>query len=409
MGNFFKKERFGQPQFIAGLLLLTFLAQCAWLVRSNMRAGGVSTTEVFHIQRGLAGWRGEKQEEVASDAGSNAVAHIPPEVTRNAGWDPNRSQLYDLISAAPLLVWPAPLKAESVQRWGWLARAPWVLAGVLLGASLWYVARRLYGNAGGYIALALYCFSPGMIRCSAAWFREPETTAAWAAFGAIFTAIAVSHTLYAPREVVLWNWRRILLLGVALALAIGSQYSLIVLVPLALGFLLYLAPTRQGAAVAIWAAACAIAGFILFAAYFFRVLAFWAGMKHASFLPLTRDAYAMPAAYRQLLDELVQSFPAAVLAVPIAVITFLAWPRTRYFGNIAPLLVAILFCILGLGMPHYRGLGFRLVMLPFLFLFVAGIFADLLETRHRVLIMASTWGLLWSYALWSLIELARVS
>lgn len=408
MGNFFTKERFGQPQFIAGVLLLTFLAQCAWLVRSNMRAGGVSATEVFHIRRGLAQWRGEKAGD-AFEAGFDDGAHVPPEVTRNHGWDPDHSQLYDLISAAPLLVWPAPLELESAQRWGWMARSPWVLAGVLLGASLWYVARRLYGNGGGYIALALYCFSPGMIRGSAAWFREPETTAAWAAFGAIFTAIAVAHTLYAPREVVLWNWRRILLLGVALALAIGSQYSLIVLVPLALGFLLYLAPTRKGAAVAIWAAACAIASCILFAACFFRVPAFWAGMKHAGFLPLTRYAYAMPGAYRQLLDELIQSFPAGVLAIPIAVITFFAWPRTRYFGNTAPLLVAILFCILGLGMPHYRGLGFRLVMLPFLFLFVAGILADLLETRHRAWIMASIWGLLSSYALWSLLELARVS
>ena len=409
MGDFFTKERFGHLQFIAGLLLLAFLAQCAWLVRSNMRAGSVSTTELFHIRRGLTLWRGEQPGEVASDAHFDAVAHTPAEIIRNAGWDPDHSQLYDLISAAPLLVWPAPLEPGSARRWGWLARVPWVLTGAMLGASLWYVARRLYGNAGGYIALTLYCFSPGMIRCSAAWFREPETTAAWAAFGAIFTAIAVSHTLYAPREVVLWNWRRILLLGVALALAIGSQYSLIVLVPLALAFLLYLAPTRQGAGVAIWGAACVIAIFILLAAYFFRIPALWAGMKHANFLPLTREAYAMPVAYLRLLDELIQSFPAAVLALPVAGIAVLAWPRTRYFGNLAPLLVAVLFCILGLGMPHYRGLGFLLVMLPFLFLFVAGIFADLLETRHRVLITASIWGLLSSYALWSLMELARIS
>src|SRR6266567_4172077 len=102
----------------------------------------------------------------------------------------------------------------------WLVNTPYLIFGVLLGASLWYVARRLYGNAGGYIALMLYCFSPGIIRSSALWFAEPEIGAAWGAFGAIFTAIAVAHTLYAPREVVLWNWRRILLLGLSLALAV---------------------------------------------------------------------------------------------------------------------------------------------------------------------------------------------
>ena len=96
----------------------------------------------------------------------------------------------------------------------------------MLGASLWYVARRLYGNAGGYIALALYCFSPAMIVNAAGAQSLGEMGAVWGAFGTVFTAIAVAHTLYAPREVVLWNWRRILLLGLSLALAAGNQFSL---------------------------------------------------------------------------------------------------------------------------------------------------------------------------------------
>ncbi len=100
---------------------------------------------------------------------------------------------------------------------------------------------------GGFIALTFYCFSPSLIQASAVWHTEPEIVAAWGAFGTIFTAIAVAHTLYAPREVVLWNWRRIVLLGISLAIAVGSQFSLIVLVPMALGFLLYVAPVRRQA------------------------------------------------------------------------------------------------------------------------------------------------------------------
>src|SRR2546430_5928036 len=57
--------------------------------------------------------------------------------------------------------------------------------------------------------------------------------------------IAVAHTLYAPREVVLWNWRRIVLLGISLSIAVGSQFSMIVVVPLALAFLLYVARSEE--------------------------------------------------------------------------------------------------------------------------------------------------------------------
>ena len=96
-----------------------------------------------------------------------------------------------------------------------LAASPYLFFGVMLGASLWYVARRLYGNAGGYIALALYCFSPAMIVNVAGAQSLGEMGAVWGAFGTVFTAIAVAHTLYAPREVVFWNWRRILLLGLS--------------------------------------------------------------------------------------------------------------------------------------------------------------------------------------------------
>jgi len=408
MEKFFTRDRFGEPQFIAGVLLLAFLAQCSWLVAVDMRSGSVSTAELFHIRRGLRQWRGAGSQRVELVAGIAGDPHAPAEVIRNDGWDPNHSPLYYLISAAPLLLWPRTLNVQSESYWGWLARAPWLLFGVMLGASLWYVARRLYGNAGGYIALTLYCFSPAVIRESAAWFREPETGAAWGAFGAIFTAIAVAHTLYAPREVVLWNWRRILLLGVSLALAIGMQFSLILLVPVALGFLLYVAPTRRKAAVVIWAAACAIAAFILLASYYFRLPAFWSGMRHAEFFGVMGQAYVMRGAYGQLLDQLSQGCPALVFAFPAALIAFLAWRRARYFGNTAPLLMVVLLLAFGLGMPHYPGLGFRFIALPFLFLFIAGVFADLLETRRRAVVLASVCGLLASYAVWTLMELARV-
>jgi hypothetical protein len=289
-----------------------------------------------------------------------------------------------------------------------LAAIPYLIFGVLLGASLWYVSRRLFGNAGGYVALTLYCFSPGILRASAVWSAEPEVGAAWGAFGGIFTAIAVAHTLYAPREVILWNWRRIVLLGLSLALAVGSQFSLVIVVPAALAFMLYLAPTRRMAATTIWAVACGVAVLILYASYFFHVRAFLHGFGQASFFDITLKAFVMPQAYHQVLAQLGQSSPALMLATPAALVTYFAWPRARYFGNTAPLLVGTLFLVLALGTPHYPGLGFQFMAVPFLFVFVAGVAADLLETRHRAIALASVWGLLLANAGWNLWELARV-
>jgi hypothetical protein len=401
MGGFFTRERFGRPQVLAGLLLLVFLGQCAWLVN---RSAGLTPPEESRISEGLRRW----------NEGRDLRTSLPPqendkvrETTETEVSDPNHSQLWYLIASAPLLLWPEEMRLHSSHSLVWLARAPYLLFGILLGASLWYVSRRLYGNAGGYVALGLYCFSPVIIRSSAVWFAEPEVGAAWGAFGTIFTAIAVAHTLYAPREVVLWNWRRIILLGVAVALAVGSQFSLIVAIPIALAFMLYLAPARRIAAALIWWAACAFSFLLLCASYFFHWKTFWSEMARADFFVIAWRSFAMAGAYRRVFAQLGQSNPALVVAIPVALMVYVLWPRTRYFGNTAPLLVAMMLLLLGAGTPHYPALGFQLVALPFLLVFVAGISADLLETPHRNLVLACLWGLLTANAILNLAELAR--
>ena len=416
MVRFFSRERFGRPQVLAACLLLVFLAQCLWLVGKGGRPGTIDLAEIERLERGTALWNSSRHNVNVRVAPSNpeiedfgsASDASPRSALENGGYDAHHSPLWYLIAAAPLWLRPVSLEPENIRALHWSAALPFLIFGLLLGASLWYVARRLFGNAGGYAALALYCFSPGIVRSCTLWSAEPEVGAAWGAFGAIFTAIAVAHTLYAPREVVLWNWRRIVLLGLSLALAVGSQFSLAVVVPVALAFMLYLAPTRRLAALAIWAVACGIALLLGYASYFFHARAFWQGIRHASFLGISWKAYAMPRAYHQVLAQLGQSSPALVVALPVALITYFSWRRTRYFGNTAPLLVAVLFLLLGLGTPHYPGLGFQFMAIPFLFVFVAGIAADLLETRHREIALAAIWGLLAANAAWNLWELARI-
>jgi hypothetical protein len=131
-------------------------------------------------------------------------------------------------------------------------------------------------------------------------------------------------------------------------------------------------------------------------------------MRHAAFWGATWRAFAIPGVYRQVAAQLGRACPAFVVAVPVALVTYAMWPRTRYFGNTAPLSVALLFLGLGMAHPHLGGAGFLLAAVPFLFLFVAGVLADLTETRYRPYLTAGIVGLLAANTVWSLIALGRV-
>ena len=402
MSTTFARERFGRPQMWAALLLALFLGQCAWLItheHSGMEA--ISDSDFDRVQEGMAQWHGR------AIAGTPVIASPSRELIPMHGerFDEYHSPLWYLIGSAPVTLLGI---SPDHRLWLWLTRAPYVLFGVLLGASLWYVSRRLYGDFGGYIALALYCFSPTVIRNSTLWFSSPEIGAAWGAFGAVFTAIAVAHTLYAPREVVLWNWKRILLLGISLALAIGSHFSLVIILPLLLVFMLYVATDRKAAAVGILLASCALAFLLVFTAYFFHPRILGESFSHAKWLDVSVRALGMPGAYRQVIREGLASGPVLAFLVPAALVTYAAWGRSRYFGNTAPLVVALLFIILRIAAPHDPESVFSLVAAIFLFVIVAGIAADLLETKARELTGAVLVGLLSANAIWSVMALIRI-
>src|ERR1700722_3339698 len=407
MRPYFTRERYGRPQFLAGMLLLCFFAQALWLVHAEMStAREPDGPEAIRIGEGWKQWHG--RGIAAAPFLDPAGMAQDPFRAGDSGFDTEHSPLLYVASAAPLLAWPRDLASDSAAYWRWLPRIPFLAGGLFLGASLWYVARRLCGNTGGFIALTLYCFSPSLIQASAVWHAEPEIVAAWGAFGTIFTAIAVAHTLYAPREVVLWNWRRIVLLGVALAIAVGSQFSLIVLLPMALGFLLYVAPVRRQAGIVIWIAACVVGVVLLFAVYFFHWHAFQESLRRAAFWGATWRGFTIFGVYKQVAVQIERACPALAVGLPVAVLTYAAWPRTRYFGNTAPLLVAVLFLLLAMAHPHVAGAGFLLALVPFLFIFVSGVLADLLETRCRAFVMACVVGMLAAYVVWSVVNLAQV-
>src|ERR1035441_7735676 len=186
---------------IALALLLAFFAQCAWFVASVP----LTQLEADQVLRGVA-----------------LLRHVPLDA------EPVSSPMIPLLSVTGIVFHLPQNSLLPDQFWldqhRWFIRAPFLLAGLCLGVSLGYVARKLYGTAAGHIVLALFAFSPGIVACSS--LAGPQIFAARGAFGLIFTAIATAHTLYAPREVILWNWKRIALLGVSITFAAGAHWPL---------------------------------------------------------------------------------------------------------------------------------------------------------------------------------------
>ena len=413
--RFLASRTVGAPQFIAAALLAVYLAECAWLIHVQTTHGQLpSPDHALRIYEGLEQWKGGPiAGSPAMDRGGPGIAAARREqesahLRLRDGFNQDRSPLYYLIAAAPALVAPSALSADSTLGQLWYA-VPYLFFGVMLGGSLWYVARRLYGNSGGYIALILYCFSPAMIVNTGGAQSQGEMGAAWGAFGAIFTAIAVAHTLYAPREVVLWNWRRILLLGLSLVLIVGNQFSLMIVALAALLLMFWVAPIRKGAVITIWITAAVLALIFLFASYFGAAGVFFQSLRHALWFDFQPAAVIKPIAWSHTFAEVFRGAPPLMLLLPAALLTYACWKRARYFGNTAPLLIALLLLVMAAATPLFPGQGAHLAALSFLFVFVSGVTADLLETKYRMFVMAAISGLLAAAAFWNLVQLVHLA
>src|SRR5437773_11148298 len=127
MGRFFTRERFGRPQVVAGTLLLIFLAQCAWLVNRS-RLVKPEAHEIFRIHEGLGQWRGQWIASTPSVARTQQSVGDEPS-------DSHPSALWYLIASVPSLLLLV-ITADYLY-FGWMAAAPYLIFGVLLGAYFW--------------------------------------------------------------------------------------------------------------------------------------------------------------------------------------------------------------------------------------------------------------------------------
>jgi hypothetical protein len=345
-----REFRVGRPQVFAGLLLLAFLVQCLWVAGSRK----FSDLEYQYIASGDR-LRPGQRFRVTSPA-TGLIAVLPLRFTA-------------------VLRRIAPLRMQSALAipHPWLVRLPFVVFGVWLGAAVWWVARRLFGDEGGYVALSLYCFSPAMVTISSN--IGPEILLAWSGFGLVYTAIGVAHTVYAsPRK-----WApRIVLLGISIGICLATALWSFTLVLLAFAFMLYLTPGRRRAVLVVLSSASAM-GLGILGLVGWMVGSIGWGAK----------VLITPRPYLELLRNLGFVFTDGYVLAGLflfALVAYGSWPRARYFGNTAPLIASFLMVLFALGGAIYRqdpSLELSFVGLSFVFLFIGGIAADLLETQAR--------------------------
>jgi hypothetical protein len=375
-----RRFRFNLPQRIAAGLLLLFLAQGLWITSRQT----LSDRDYQYARCGRETW--EKPSPLAGYFTSCGnirdgilayrLAGLPLTLNLLAEWalDIFRKPEDRFVqSAGELTPWELRHQLTHILL---LLRLPFLMAGCVLGAGLWWVTRRLFGNLGGYTALTLYCFSPPILKACVT--PAPEILAALGVYGAVYTCIGVAHAMQGPRR----KWRpRIVLLTAVLGVAAAAHIAALpVAVLFGLVFMLWVAEGRRSQILPILLVASSGALVVVFACYGFSPDAFSyvfrsaAGVLWLSFDPARRFFSTLNNA-------------GITVAAASAALLYLGVRRSRYFGNTAPLLCAlVLFPLITTGVPGTPWLW----GLPFLLTFIGGVFADAYESpRGRLAVAAA--------------------
>ncbi len=256
-----------------------------------------------------------------------------------------------------------------------LLRLPFLFAGCVLGAAIWWVTRRLFGNWGGYLALGLYCFTPGIL--AACVSPNPEVMGALGLYGGFYSCIGVAHSMQGPRK----SWRpRLLLLTAAFAVAAASHIVLLPLVALfGLAAMLWIAEGKRGEVFPVILISSFAAVLLVFAAYSFSIQGF-SGLLQSGSALLALSTVPLFHFFANLLNM------GIALAAAAALLFFALFRRSQYFGNATPLLAFLaLIPLVTTSVPSLPVLW----ALPFLLTFIAGVFADVFEGPRGKLALAA--------------------
>jgi hypothetical protein len=132
-------------------------------------------------------------------------------------------------------------------------------------------------------------------------------------------------------------------------------------------------------ALLVFVVATLISAILLYAAYGFHPHAMLEGIDLREWVAYT-PKLAQAALLGDRKEFLSRFNPSVLVLLFFSVLTYIAWKRTRYFGNTAPLMVGggLLYWSLISPMAMIASIW----TLPFLFVFIGGIWADLLESNR---------------------------
>ena len=391
------KIQIGRPQQLAGMLLLFLLGQCLWVVGHQelssrdyrfARCG----REMWERPSPLAGYFTTCGNLNGDGTFAYRVAGLPLTMQRlvllagdNLRLPENRLYAQSTLHGS---TWEARHEIGSVK---YLLHLPFVMFALWLGAGLWWVSRRLFGNEGAFFALGLYCFCPAVVRYAVT--PNNEVLAMWGLYGLVYTAIGMAHAMQGPKQ----KWRpRFVLLTAALGLT-ATAHLLAAMVGgvAALVLMLYLAERRRSYVMQILIFAGLGALAIVFGFYSFRPAAFSYVFTGGG----ARFWFSLESATAFFTNEL---HGPIVVATAVALVVYGFARRSQYFGNTAPLVMTVVLLPL---MTTQTVTQPWLWALPFLFTFVGGVFADVLESKQRKMFLALAGMVLVAQASYCLIAL----
>jgi hypothetical protein len=379
-----RRFRFNLPQRIAACMLALFLAQGLWVTAHQT----LSDRDYQYARCGREMW--ERPSPLVGYFTSCGNIHDGVLAYRVAGLpltlDLLAQRAMDTFRKPEDRVVQAASGQSTVQVSTWelrhqmthillLLRLPFLACGCILGGGLWWVTRRLYGNLGGYVSLSLYCFSPAVLKACVS--PNCEGLAALGVYGGVYTCIGVAHAMQGPRR----KWRpRIVLLTVLFGIAAASHIAALpVSALLGLVFMVWVAEGRRSQVLPVVLLASVGALVLVFACYGFSPDAFsYLFRSAAGFLWFSLDPS------RRFFTTL--SNAGITLGAASAFLLYLGVRRSRYFGNTAPLLCALLLLMLiTTGIPGSPWLW----ALPFLLTFIGGVFADAFESPRGSIAVAA--------------------
>jgi hypothetical protein len=233
------------------VLLLIYVAQCAWFIRTQ----SFTFDEPIHIVTGLEMWRYSRIQDWNDHPPLQRLLCTLPLI--GSKWQVDvQGNFPDFLAVG---FHPGP------QQMADRGRAVSVVLGIILALVLWTTTRRLFSEQAANLALALFVFSPALI-----------------AHYSLITTDGIGVLMIFATAVQLLRWRhnpsrrQTALLGLVMGLLLLAKFYTPPMFLVALGWLLLLKPEKIAFHPARWnwraaGAVCGIAFMVVWAGYFFHV------------------------------------------------------------------------------------------------------------------------------------------